>query len=232
MLDTRHTIAYFNSPGPSEREGSRPVSHYDADGNLVSDGVRTFAWDAEGRGHRVATPSEQRLLDRKAGKIPGFVANPGEEDRDDAGDFLVGQGAPRGNAMPLGETAAAACRRAVLREEHGMAAHRGLAPVVAGIGRSEALPDDFQRLRRQRFPAVPRDIGPVRVRKMEAGSERRAPKTLAGGCPGRLERLVVRTEGRPICPRGCHLAGDRALAVGTVARRLGGAAAAVPAWDR
>ncbi len=89
MLFPSSPIANPNSPGPSEREGPRLVSLYDADGNLVSDGTRTFAWDAENRLISVTpdSPEEGSLrvgnaydhLSRRTAKyVERWYASPGE----------------------------------------------------------------------------------------------------------------------------------------------------------
>lgn len=72
-------------------------------------------------------------------------------------DFGVGEGPSSRNAMPLGEAAAAASRRGVLRDKHGMPAHRSLPSVVARLRWREALADDLLRMGGDCPPAQARD---------------------------------------------------------------------------
>jgi hypothetical protein len=88
--------------------------------------------------------------------------------------LLISQWAALGDAMPLCETAAAARRRGVLRNENRMSAIRRLLPVVSRLGRRKPLRHQTRRMSENRRNAFCREISALGVAEPKPPTKRRA----------------------------------------------------------
>ena len=93
-------------------------------------------------------------------------------------DLLVRKRPPRGNIVPLGQTAAAAGGGGVLGDEHRMAPHGRLTAVARGLGRCQTLGDEFTPMIENHGQRFLMQIGPF------FGTQAKSPAELAP-CQGR-----------------------------------------------
>jgi hypothetical protein len=88
--------------------------------------------------------------------------------------LLISQWAALGDAMPLCETAAAARRRGVLRNEDGMSAIRRLLAVVSRLGRRKPPRHEIRRMDENGRHSPRGEISALLVAEPKAPTKRRA----------------------------------------------------------
>jgi len=88
--------------------------------------------------------------------------------------LLISQWAALRYAMPFCETAAAARRRGVLRNENRMSAIRRLLAVVSRLGRRKPLRHQIRRMGENRRRSLRGEVGALLVAEPKAPTKRRA----------------------------------------------------------